>query len=130
MTRPPRSWPGLAQAVPPRWRTVCAALAVVLVVLVFPGGASAGPIIPAHSHFTDLNADFDLQGCYFVVENDGTNPSGTIAFLPFREIDSQDFLQLDIKTSGYALERRDLGTYSTIAPVGTTGSPPTSFGPG
>ena len=102
---------------------------LILATLGFPafavGTASAttiGQLVPAHSHWDVRNADHELKICYTILGH-SSGQGSTIAFIPLREQDSQNFMQLTITTTGFKLQRRVNGVFTTVTPSVSTALP-------
>jgi hypothetical protein len=63
-----------------------------------------------------------LKFCYTIL-GPTSGAGSTIAFIPLREKDSQNFLQLTITTSGFKLRRRVNGTFTDVKPDVSTPLP-------
>lgn len=89
--------------------------------------AAVGDTISAHSHW-DVHqySDHEIQLCYEPIAK--TAAAGSlIAHVPMREVDSQNFMDLLIRTDGIALKRRVAGSTVTVTPTFSTAH---TFGPG
>lgn len=114
-------------------RGTTAFLAVVAAVAVQLGlpaqAATIGQSIPAHSHWDVRHHDHQLQICYTLQATPPTTGVGsTIAWIPHREKDSQNFMQLDITRTGFKLEKRTAGVFTTIVPDAAVPNPHLTFG--
>lgn len=99
-------------------KSLSAALAT-LAALLLPVGATA-TLIPAHSHWDVARYNnHEVKFCYAVQakKTDNGTPSAIISFLPLREVDSQNFMELDLRQDGFAMRRRVSGTFTTVTPT-------------
>jgi hypothetical protein len=99
-------------------------LAVTAATLLASGVVSAAPaqaeLSPAHSHW-DVHSytNHEIQFCYDPTAID-PGAGNTLAFMPLREQDAQNFMQLNIQRDGFALQKRVNGTLSTVSPSFST----------
>ncbi len=76
-----------------------------------------GKLVPAHSHWDGINADFEIKGCYEPLAK-ATGAGTTLGWIPFRAQDSQNYFQLTFLTTGFQLEKRVTGfPQRVIAPT-------------
>jgi hypothetical protein len=101
-------------------RTLLAVVALTTAGLLLPVPASAatiGQLIPAHSHW-DVHdyRDHQVDICYMVTHPPADDAGNLIAFLPLREVDAKNFMQLEIRKTGFQLRKRIAGTFTTVTP--------------
>lgn len=109
-------------------RVVWLAAALVLLAPVSASAATIGQLIPGHSHWDVKNVDHQLQVCYTVMATPTTGAGSTIAFIPHREVDSQNFMQLDITKTGFRLKRRVASVFTTVTPDPAVPTPVLTLG--
>ncbi len=96
-------------------RQLIGTLVAVLALVAIPAGATSSKLVPAHSHWDGTNNDYELKFCFKArAAAPGAGPM--FGYLPFRAQDSQNYLQLDLTTTGYKLEKRISGNQTVIAP--------------
>jgi hypothetical protein len=91
---------------------IAAAIAALAVPL---SGSSTTGLVPAHSHWDGVNNDYELKFS-FTPQAAAAGAGTTFGWIPFRAQDSQEYLQLDLTTAGYKLEKRFVGGQTVIAP--------------
>jgi hypothetical protein len=92
-------------------------LVVLFLSLVFVAGASStgSSLLPAHSHWDDPNVAYEIKACYIPIAA-ASGAGSTYGWIPFREVDSQNFMQLEMTKTGLVLKRRVSGTFTTLTP--------------
>lgn len=90
---------------------------VVFLALVFvPSGLSTGSsLLPAHSHWDDPNVNYEIKACYIPIAA-ASGAGSTYGWIPFREVDSQNFMQLEMTKTGLVLKRRVSGAFTVVTP--------------
>jgi hypothetical protein len=82
------------------------ALACLTLVVLAAGGnaATPGKPIPAHSHWDDTNAQYEITGCYQILRR--TTGGAKVAYLPVREQDAKNYYEVQIRTDGFLATKR------------------------
>lgn len=72
-------------------------------------------LLPAHSHWDDPNVDYEIKACYIPIAA-ASGAGSTYGWIPFREVDSQNFMQLEMTKTGLVMKKRVSGTFTTLTP--------------